>query len=63
MSVTQIKTYEWRCDHCGAIAVSTARNKWASQPKGWVFRVMHNSGATGYTRELDWCPECARKQE
>jgi hypothetical protein len=56
MGLTEIKTFQWRCDWCRRTEAQVATS--ASLPEGWWRVEVHNCGSTNYTRTDELCPRC-----
>jgi hypothetical protein len=56
-----MKTYEWKCDHCGQKLLTQGFDAENSRPEEFGVQSVRNCGSTNYTKEVDVCRGCWEK--
>lgn len=52
----KIEPHRWICDFCSESVVADRE-----RPPGWGMKKVGGWGMTGYTKDMDCCPECNKK--
>jgi len=63
MGVTELRTFQIRCDRCHRIYGNVTTADYPTLPAGWGRAQTHGCGSTGYTRTDVICDACREKAE